>query len=285
MTDLAAIVFDRGVSPADKRRAARKWLRRWQLSRLPSLRSAGYAVSRRAAELTAVIYFFTPRGEDFAAFEFAVLQTWRVIGKTPVVIVADRAVDEAERFREAHADFVSVQIEPSLRPGDIRSMTADCIERLHRRFETPYCLTIQDDGFPVSDALDRFLGAYDYIGAPSVRDVPAQYIVDITRCACMNGGFSLRSRRICRDVAGQWRFWRRFVDQSSPSYSEDVVYSQICCRNPLFRLRNRFPSSRTARRFSLPDFDGAVDIRNPPELPFGVHGPTAVWQLASCGAI
>jgi hypothetical protein len=272
-------VFSKTLSVSEKRGAARAWLKDWARGRLPGLRTAAFDASPYRDAVTVVVYSFVEDEADFAGMEFSVLRTWSVLGTLPTAIVTDRRTAATDAFAARHPGLVNVQIEPRLRPGDIATMSADCIVRLHTRFSTPYCLIVQDDGFPVNDRLGDFLGRYDYLGAPSVRDVPAQHLVDATRCACLNGGFSLRSRRICEDVASQWRFWSRFIAPGHRLYSEDAVYSHVCCRNPFFRLRNRFPSSRVARRFSLPDFDGAVDIRGRKDETFGVHGPTAIWQL------
>lgn len=267
------------LAPKEKRQIARVWLKQWVNSNLPLLRVIPTIRSKYFDDVTLVLYSFLKENDAFSGMEFSILQSWKVLGQLRVVIVCDKSTAYIEAFRSCHPSYVNVQIEPSLIPGDIMTMTEDCVSRLHSRFSTPYCLIIQDDGFPVNDHLERFLGKYDYIGSPSVRDVPAQYIVDITRCVCMNGGFSLRSHRICTDVARQWRFWRHFIHRGDRLYSEDAIYSHVCCLNPLFRLRNRFPSSKTARCFSLPDFDGVVDIRGRQSQTFGIHGPTAIWQL------
>lgn len=280
---LEDIVFDRLVPVAEKRRAARAWLDDWKRSLLPELRTHSFPMSKYADRVTLIIYFFMPTEETFDLFEFSVLKSWATLGKLPTTIVVDRVTDTVERFRTKHPECVRIVVEKNLVVGDIRSMTEDCIERLYTRFDTDYCLIVQDDGFPIRDRLEEFLGRYDYIGAPSVRDVPAQYWVDLTRCACLNGGLSLRSRRICRAVAETWPRIRGGMTKDSPLYSEDVIYTQVCCRSPIFRLRHRFPSSRQARQFSLPDFDGVVDIRQPKEVPFGVHGPSAVWQMVVGG--
>ncbi len=275
------IVFSNSTSVREKRRAARSWLKVWAGERLGELRNNVFRTSIYDDDVTLIIYSFLEDERDFSGMEFSILQSWHVLGLLPTVIVSDRPTAAINAFRSRYPDYVQIQIEPHLRVGDIATMSADCITKLHSRFTSPYCLIIQDDGFPINDRLGDFLGKYDYLGSPSVRDVPAQYIVDITRCVCLNGGFSLRSRRICRDVASQWRFWSKYISANHRLYSEDAVYTHVCCRNPFFRLRNRFPSSRTARRFSLPDFDGVVDIRGMRNATFGVHGPTAIWQLFS----
>ena len=265
----------------ERRIAARAWLQAEQRRLLPELRSANPASGKFKQDVTLVTYTFPQDESDFDFIEFAIRQSWRCLGLLKTVIIADRTTPTLSRFKTAVGDLAEIQIEPRLKVGDIASMSSDCIERLHTRFSTPYCLIVQDDGFPLCDNLGDFLGKYDYIGAPVIRDTPVQHLTDLLRCTQLNGGFSLRSHRICRDAAEQWRFWRHLIRSGSESHTEDVFYTKTACLNPLYRLRNRFPSSKIARRFSLPDFDCVVDIRNADPKPFGVHGPCAAWQLMS----
>lgn len=272
-------LFDPGVSPLQKRRAARAWLREEQRRQLPGLRMETLPSSKFEKDVTLIAYTFPQDASDFDFIEFAIRQSWKHLGPLKAVVVADRMTANLERFKDSVGPLLEIQIEPTLKPGDIASMSSDCIERLFKRFSTPYCLIVQDDGFPLRDNLGEFLGRYDFVGSPVIRDVPVQHIVDFLRCECLNGGFSLRSQRICRDAANQWRFWRHLIRSGSRAHAEDVFYTKIACMNPLYRIRNRFPSSKIARRFSLPDFDGVVDIRNIAPKPFGVHGACAAWQL------
>lgn len=276
--------FNRGKTPMERRIAARAWLQAEQRRRLPDLRSASPASSKFDKDVTLVTYTFPKDESDFDFIEFAIRQSWNCLGLLKTVIVADRMTPPLSQFKASVGDLIEIQVEPKLKIGDIASMSSDCIERLYTRFSTPYCLIVQDDGFPFRDNLGDFLGKYDYIGAPVVRDLPVQHLVDLLRCTQLNGGFSLRSHRICRDAANQWRFWRHLIKPGSTAHTEDVFYTKTACLNPLYRLRNRFPSSKTARRFSLPDFDCVVDIRNAAPKPFGVHGPCAVWQLMAQSA-
>lgn len=272
-------LFNYGKTPMERRIAARAWLQAEQRQRLPKLRSENPTSSKFKQDVTLVTYTFPKDESDFDFIEFAIRQSWACLGLLKTVIVADRMTKTLQNFRGSAPDFVDIQVEPLLKIGSIASMSSDCIERLYTRFSTPYCLIIQDDGFPLRDNLTEFLGKYDYIGAPTIRDIPAQVIVDLFRSECLNGGFSLRSHRICRDAAKQWRFWRHLIKPGSTAHTEDVFYTKTSCLNPLYRLRNRFPSSKIARKFSLPDFDCVVDIRNTDPKPFGVHGPCAAWQL------
>lgn len=253
-------------------------LRRWQERRLPVLRETPVRPSRYARDVTAVVYTFPPRGREEEAFrriECAVLQTWAVIGRLKTVVVAGRPFAALGAFASAHRCDVEVQVEPSLTPGAIASMSLDCIARLHGRFSTPYCLIIQDDGFPLRDTLGEFLGRWDYIGAPVVRDSLRRRVTGPLRMTALNGGFSLRSRRICEHAARDWgRFWHRiFPLNRKPSrfFAEDVFYTNTARLLPRFRREHRFPSDAEAFRFSVDLLDGLV---TPPEgvAPFGFHG-------------
>ena len=280
MIDMIDILDDRFTS-SEKRKSARTWLHQMQRRSLPVLRSENHTQSLFSNKITLIAYTFPSNEKDFDFIEFAIRQSWHCLGLLKTIIIADRTTKTLSTFATKFPKYVSIQIEPTLRPGSLSSMSTDCIERLHERFVTPYCLIIQDDGFPLNGNLEDFIGKYDYIGAPPVRNTPFQHIIDILRLSCLNGGFSLRSKCLCQDVAKQWRFWRHFIKQGSISHTEDVFYTNIACRNPLFRLKYNFPSCKIARQFSLPDFDGAVDIRGMRNKTFGVHGPTAIWQLLS----
>jgi len=259
---------------------AREWLRAKQREMLPAMRCESCAPSRFRNDVTLVAYTFPTDEADFDFIEFAIRQSWHCLGRLRAVVVADRMTATIRRFADACSEDVEVQVEPSIRPGSITSMSHDCVVRLYTRFDTRYCLIVQDDGFPLRDNLEEFLGKYDFIGCPLVRDIPLQCLVDIFRIECLNGGFSLRSRKICQDAANQWnRYWRHLIKPGSEYHIEDIFYGKTACLNPFYRLRNRFASCKVARRFCLPDFDGILDIRNYEPKPFGVHGPTAVWQL------
>ena len=115
-------------------------LRKWQLERLPVLRETRFLVSNHFDDVTIVAYSFLVEGdEDSCDFlECSLLQSWAVLGMLKATIVSNRRFPKVDAFAEAHADWVDVQIEPSLVPGRIESMSADCDGRLHSRFNTPY---------------------------------------------------------------------------------------------------------------------------------------------------
>ena len=257
-----------------------KWLRDFQRRNLARLRDCRFSPSDISSELTLVIYTFPQAASDFDFIEFSIRHSWRTLGLLPTVVIADRHADPLDAFASANRDFVELQIEPRLRPGHIDSMSADCIQRLHARFQTPYCLIIQNDGIPLQNNVREFLGVWDYLGAPTVRDVPAQKLVDWFKVACLNGGFSIRSKRLCQAVAARWSFFRHFIGETSPWAIDDVFYTRTACLDPTYRFCFRFPPCKSARSFAVIDFDGKLDVNTLATVPFGVHGASTIRQYA-----
>ena len=211
----------------------------------------------RYPEVTLLIYYFPKQCDDsaFEPFEFAIRQSWSVLGFLPTVIVthSDAAVPAAFATLEG----VTVQVEPALVPGDIHTMSRDCMIKLYRRFETSHVLIIQNDGWPLYDALRDFL-KYDFVGAPNVTPGWRSLVADALGKTILNGGFSLRTRWLCRVVSWVCRLTPRTF-----APSEDRVYARF---RPFFR----FPSAKVARRFSEDALDGLI----PPTLeanPMGFH--------------
>lgn len=248
-------------------------LRRFVARRLPELRKRAVPPCRHAG-VTLLIYWFPKAGEDGARpvgpCEFALRQSWAALGFLPTVIVTDRRWAALEAFaRETGAE---IQEEPTLAPGDIWSMTLDCVARLHTRFATRHVLIVQNDGWPLRDELDAFL-RYDCVGAPDVLPGWRETVADLLGLTALNGGFTLRSRRLCRAVARRWRvLWRHLLRPGHPWLSEDIFYTRtLRLFDPWYRLRFRFAPARVARRFSVECLEGAhpvpLDAR-----PMGFHG-------------
>ena len=254
-------------------------LREWQERQLAELRRSEFAASAYFKDVTVVVYTFPKdaEGPDFDYLECAILQTWRVLGKLKTSIVANRHFPKLDAFAAKHAE-VAVHIESGLTPGDIDSMSADCCGKLHTRFSTPYCLIVQDDGFPLKDRLGEFLGKYDYVGAPYVRISWWRNLI----CAALgywmsNGGFSLRSKRVCEAAAYWWR--RKYARiHPSPQTVDDLFYPQtLPLRHLSFRLKYRIAPNTVAIRFS---YDALVP-QHIAELPLGFHRACTFEEISS----
>lgn len=260
-------------------------LRDWQKQRLEQLRTRTFAVSRHAASVTLLTYTFPPqdREEAFDWIEFSILHSWSLLGRLKTVIVADRRFPRLDSFAAKWSRDVEVQIESALTPGEISSMSYDCVTKLYTRFSTDYVLIVQDDGFPLRDNLEGFLGKFDFIGAPSVRD-SRRKLMNALGFPCLNGGFSLRSNRICKAAAKSWRWWWRFfINRNSRYFSEDTFYTMTACISPLFRRRFIFANEQQAFSFS---YESLNDMIEHPKtcIPFGIHGkPTMAKLLAYSG--
>ena len=224
--------------------------------------------------VTILIYTFPqPGAEDvaFAKIVASIERTWGHVGLLKTVIVASHRFAAVEEFVAAH-DNVELQVEPSIVHGDVKTMSLDCITKLHSRFSTRYVLIIQDDGFPIRDGLEEFVGKWDYIGAPIMSDGWKRKLCFALDLASYNGGFSLRSKRYCEYVSKWWfRFGHLWLSPQSRHIGEDFVYCFLARLNPYAWLKFRFPSEREAWRFSYDSLSGATAL---PEgiSPFGLHG-------------
>ena len=131
-------------------------------------------------------------------------------------------------------------------------------------------LIVQNDGYPLRPALGEFVGRYDFIGAPYVRDSWwKNRICALLNSWTQNGGFSLRSRRICEAAAKFWNEKYHTLGECTNS-SEDIFYTQFLPRHEKsYRRAFRLATNRESLRFS---WDGIVPIPPPKEPPFGFHG-------------
>lgn len=273
-----ALLFDRTVDCVVKQRVFKDWLHGWERANLPFLERFEFSPSKYEGSTTLLIYAYGSAHERPETYQFPILHTWRVIGKLPVVIITDRVSPGMEGFQAQHPGMVSITEAESLRDGDTYQMSLDCVRNMYRYFETPYCLIIQDDGFPVQDRLGEFLGKWDYIGAPGIRNGFRQYVADWLLKDVLNGGFCLRSRRFCKSVSSNWRVWGEWYARLRGFKSEDCLFVCMTRLNPWVRFRYRVPWAKQARHFSFSDVAGAFDRRQVEELPFGLHGQTTIWQ-------
>lgn len=230
-------------------------------------------------DVTVLAYHFQNEAKyesAFAGIAHAITETWRWCGRLKTVIVVNAVGPCVQRFAAENPE-VEIQVESSLVPGDISSMCIDCNSKLWRRFSSPYVLIVQSDGYPLRSGLEAFVGKYDFIGAPYVRDVWWKNLL----CKAMNywvqnGGFSLRSKRICEAAA---TYWKEKYSQRGwfPDATEDLYYTKFL---PLherdYRRKFRLATNKEALRFS---WDALVPIPPPKELPFGFHRMNSLKAL------
>lgn len=229
--------------------------------------------------VSALCYFYRPSEQVEDTFPYtacAIYETWRHCGRLKTNLIVNEPSPAVEKFQREHAKWVSVQVEPKLTPGSVDAMSVDCNSRLHTRFDTPYVLIIQDDGFPLRPGLERFLGMYDYVGSPfRRRNFLGRAAASLLRHCPANGGFSLRTKKICRLASEYWH--KYYADKPfSPEQVEDIFYTDTLPKRFLsYRFRIRVADPRTASDFS---YDGCLP-ENVIPYPFGFHSARAFSAL------
>lgn len=249
-------------------------LRHWQKSRLAAYGKGVPSFTKGPPDVTVLNYFFRPEeiaGDYFPFTQCAIYETWRLCGAMKTVIVSHAITKPVAEFANRYPDLVEVQIEPSLLSADrrpIHSMSLDCNSRLHTRFTTSEVLIVQDDGFPVRPLLQKFTRRFDFIGAPFRRtNWHIQVLGRILRDWPSNGGFSLRSKRMCQLVSEFWN--KEYADKPfGPEQIEDMFYTRTFPRSSLLsRWRVHIAESRPAFEFC---FYGGVQKEPLPNV-FGFH--------------
>ena len=252
----------------------------WREERLEGIHAgrgpADYGQER--ADVTVLLYYWAknPLEVDFRPFECALRETWLQCGMLPTTIVANEPFPFLRQFAETFAPFVRIDLAPELVPGDLSTMSADMNGHLAEHFDTPWVLVVQEDGFPLRRGLDEFVGKWDFIGAPYVRDKWwTRAAASLLGCWVSNGGFSLRSKAICECAAALVRDGK---SHGSPrrgyETAEDVFYTRTL---PLSsRCRFRIADTRSALTFS---WDDIVPIPKPINLPFGFHRTSSFISL------
>lgn len=255
----------------------------WQLARLPAKRAAIYASSSFPA-VSAVVYHFwsgTQLDTQFPYVESAIFETWRWCGRLKTNLVVNQISPAIAAFAESYSGSVSVHINPKLIPGNVPSMSLDCNMNLYRYFDTEYVLVIQNDGFPLRSGLEEFVGRYDYIGAPFIRNTRLNRTLGFwPYFAVGNGGFSLRTKHICEMASFYWRKRYHWLPTSFRLVREDAFY---CFVLPFFersfRTGIRFATIEEARHFSYDNLYGETLEA----LPFGFHGAKTFQELCEKG--
>ena len=223
-------------------------------------------------DVTVVMYFFWQRESASIAwndFAGALLATWRHCGRLHTVVVSNAEHQCLREFADRNGN-VEIQIERSLIPGNIDSMSIDCNCRLYSRFATKFVLIIQNDGFPLRRGLDEFVEkGYDFIGSPYCRALMIpNFLTKILNYCPSNGGFSLRTRRICELAASYWEDEYAHQKFVVDDMSEDLFYTKtLASRKPLYWLRRRQAPSIIAEQFS---YEGCFPLYSK-KMPFGFH--------------
>lgn len=240
----------------------------WERRVLPELRLSSFRRSNNG-NLTVLAYFFWNDDRintEFWRIECAFLCAFRVLGVLPAVLVVNRTTPRMINFCKNYG--IEIQVELSL-VGGLNSMSLDCIMRLYMRFKTDYVLVIQNDGFPVSAGVERFLGVYDYVGAPWSGHTCCMDFFPYPRYGVGNGGFSLRSKRICESASNFYYRYCRLLPYNW-YLTEDVFYCKVMrFLSRSMRQHLLFPRCEDALQFSIESVIPGVSLPQIP--PIGFH--------------
>jgi hypothetical protein len=259
-------------------------LTQWQQARLERQRGLRYEVSP-IRDVTVLAYHFWDAvrfDAQFDLLECAIYETWRHCGRMKTRLVVNRVTPHLEAFASRFGDCVSLDTCNELVPGNIHTMSVDCNLNLHRRFDTAHVLIVQNDGFPVRSGLETFVGQWDFIGAPYVRNTwRNRLFCGALNCWVSNGGFSLRSRKICELASYYWQK-KYFKMPDSRAVSEDIFYTEtLPLRERAYRKSVRIADHAHALNFS---YDAAFPYGGTTP-PFGFHGLKAFEALLAAGWI
>ena len=250
---------------------ATELLSRWQRKRLDTLH-AGRRDYGRGPDSVTVLAYYWGAGTDspdtsFYRIEAAFRETWLHCGMMKSVIVTDFATKEVDLFAKQFP-CIEIQEEQRLVPGDLLSMSRDCDGRLADRFSTDYLMIIQDDGFPLRRGIESFLGKWDFIGPPYVRDkFFPRLIARMFNLWTANGGFSIRSKRMC-DLAQKYWQEKYHAFPDCHAIGEDAYYTETLLRRHRdYRCTMKMADNRSAIQFG---YDCIVE-QPVKSLPFGFH--------------
>jgi hypothetical protein len=262
-------------------------LKDWLLSRLIQRRSVLPSV-HGPKWITVVAYHFWNENDFDAQFdllESSIRETWCHCGLLKTVLVVNRITQRLEDFVTASDGWVRLDLCSDLVPGNLYSMSADCISQLFKRFDTEYVLIVQNDGFPIRPGLDAFARTYDYIGAPWsfgkddwITRVLLRHKYDVG-----NGGFSLRSRRLCEIAAGYYRRKYKLIPYCYLLTEDYFVCKTLPSFEKDYRKTIHIAPPEVAATFSLEDNIELHTRLN--ARPFGFHGRSAFEYLYKQGQI
>lgn len=249
----------------------------WKRVRIEGGRSSPPSTKGRG-DVTVVSYAFAKRDkmlECVESIELALRETYRWCGLLKTTLVVNQMTERLECLKSEFGDLLRIDVDSSLAPGDITGFSRNMIKTLPDRFDTPYMLNIHPDGFPLRHGLDEFVGRWDYIGGPwnIANDDFITRVLLARNNGAGNGGFALRSRKICElGSAAYRRFWKIIPD--CYLLYEDIFFTRFLPRwQPGYAKRIALAPRTESLHFSV-----AGDLmpnERVERMPFGFHS----WQV------
>lgn len=256
-------------------------LDKWKGCRLAEDRAAGLPGMGRD-DVTVVTYVFGERDKLPAyieAIELALRETYRWCGMLKTTLVVNQMVEALEKLKSEFGSLLRIDVDASLTPGDIVGFSRNMIRTLPERFDTPYMLNIHPDGFPLRSGLNDFVGKWDYIGAPwnTANDDWITRVLLSRNDGAGNGGFALRTRKICEIGAAAYRRFWKIIPDCYLLY-EDIFLTRFLTRwQPGYSKNVRLASRSESLKFSI---SGELMPQDRLEQkPFGFHSWSVLPQV------
>lgn len=254
----------------------------WLGSRLEEDRRIGLPKENGRADTTVVAYVFgsLPAMDGYIeAIELSLRETYRWCGLLRTTLVVNQMTERLDGLLSELGNILRVDVDTSLRPGDIVDFSRNMIRTLPNRFDTPYVLTVHPDGFPLRCGLDEFVGKWDYIGGPwniNSDDYITRVLLSRNDGAG-NGGFSLRTHKICEIAASAYnRLWKMIPD--CYLLYEDIFYTRFLPRWQMGYSKDISLANRSdAMRFSISEKIMPTDEVK--QMPFGFHSWKALKSI------
>ena len=257
-------------------------LLQWKAQRMEENLAAGLPLEKGCDDVTALAYIFGTKDEMpqyVEAIEFALRETYRWCGRLKTTLVVNQMTERLEYLQSIFGSDFRVDVDDTLKIGDIVGFSRNMIKTLPNRFDTPYVLNIHPDGFPLRSGLEDFLGRWDYIGGPwniDSDDFVTKVLLSRNDGAG-NGGFALRSRKICETGAAAYnRLWKMIPD--CYLLYEDIFFTRFLPRWHIgYSKKIALASRQESLRFSL--CDELLQKERLMEMPFGFHSWKALQKI------
>jgi hypothetical protein len=230
-----------------------------------------------SGNLTAEILIPIYQGRFSPAEEFAIDQTFRILGAYPITFFGPQDLDVlyyAKRYPTARFKFFASQYFESVHGYNQRLVSDFFYQTVS---DTAFLLIVQPDVYVFRDDLKAWLASpYDYIGAPWPQGVElnilagkfAQVGGKPIKAYVGNGGFSLRRRLKCYKLIEEYREIAQWFFATGSN--EDLFFSLMGALSEDFILPNQIIASR----FSVELLPEHYYLLNSNTLPMGTHAFT-----------
>ncbi|MBO5647359.1 MAG: hypothetical protein J6S30_01170 [Kiritimatiellae bacterium] len=257
-------------------------LSQWKEQRMGENLAAGLPVEKGCCDVTVLSYVFGSKDkmpQYVESIELALRETYRWCGRLKTTLVVNQMTERLEYLQSVFGADLRIDVDNTLKMGDIVGFSRNMIKTMPNRFDTSYVLNIHPDGFPLRSALEGFLGKWDYIGGPwnIQSDDFVSKILLSRNDGAGNGGFALRSRKICEIGASAYnRLWKIIPD--CYLLYEDIFFTRFLPRWHIgYSKEIALAPRQESLRFSL--CEDLLQDERMEDMPFGFHSWAALRKI------